>query len=171
MPSRKYRVAVGERVVEVEVSSVNGGTAVMVGGRSVEAVLGPPDAAGVRRLRIAERVQDVLLASRSGVVAIALDGVALEAEVQDERSARLARFGGAAARGHGPQAVKAPMPGLVVRVHVASGERVQAGQGLIVLQAMKMENELNCPTDGTVKAVHVRPGQAVEHGELLVELE
>ena len=63
------------------------------------------------------------------------------------------------------------MPGLIVRVNVEPGDRVQAGQGLVVMEAMKMENELRAQAAGTVKAVHAVAGNAVEKGALLVELE
>ena len=61
------------------------------------------------------------------------------------------------------------MPGLIVRVSVAAGDSVQAGQGLVVMEAMKMENELRAHGAGTVKAVHVEAGKAVEKGTVLVE--
>jgi biotin carboxyl carrier protein len=63
------------------------------------------------------------------------------------------------------------MPGLVVRVSVAVGDTVAAGQGLVAIEAMKMENELRCIAGGRVKAVHAVVGQAVEKGALLVEIE
>jgi pyruvate carboxylase subunit B len=63
------------------------------------------------------------------------------------------------------------MPGLIVRVQVQPGDRVQPGQGLVVMEAMKMENELRAPATATVKAIAVAPGQAVEKGALLVEME
>ncbi|MDE3052849.1 MAG: biotin/lipoyl-binding protein [Gemmatimonadota bacterium] len=63
------------------------------------------------------------------------------------------------------------MPGLIVRVHVKPGDVVQPGQGLVVMEAMKMENELRATAGGTVKAVAVAPGTAVEKGALLLELE
>jgi pyruvate carboxylase subunit B len=62
------------------------------------------------------------------------------------------------------------MPGLVVRVNVAVGDSVQAGQGVVVMEAMKMENELRASASGTVKAINVSPGKAVEKGTVLVEL-
>ena len=65
-------------------------------------------------------------------------------------------------------AVKAPMPGRVVRVLVAVGDRVIARQGVVVVEAMKMENELRGPRDGIVKEVGVVPGAAVETGAVLV---
>ncbi|MER3398468.1 MAG: hypothetical protein C4315_04555 [Chloroflexota bacterium] len=63
------------------------------------------------------------------------------------------------------------MPGLVVRVEAEAGQAVRRGQVLVVLQAMKMENELSAPRDGTVREVRVKPGQAVEHGEVLAVLQ
>ena len=60
---------------------------------------------------------------------------------------------------------------MIVRVHVADGEVVQPGQGLVVMEAMKMENELRATAAGTVRRVHVASGTAVEKGALLLELE
>jgi pyruvate carboxylase subunit B len=63
------------------------------------------------------------------------------------------------------------MPGLVVRVHATVGDKVSAGTGLVVLEAMKMENELKAAAAGVVKTVRVSPGVAVEKGQVLVEFE
>ena len=71
----------------------------------------------------------------------------------------------------GPSAVQSPMPGKVVKVLVAVGDEVKSGQGVVVVEAMKMENELKSPKDGKVKAVAVKEGQAVEAGQSLVTLE
>lgn len=71
----------------------------------------------------------------------------------------------------GPSAVQSPMPGKVVKVLVAVGDEVKAGQGVVVVEAMKMENELKSPKDGKVRAVAVREGQPVEAGQSLVTLE
>jgi acetyl/propionyl-CoA carboxylase alpha subunit len=68
-------------------------------------------------------------------------------------------------------AVTAPMPGTVIKVLVAAGERVSARQALVVLEAMKMETPLVSPYDGTVRAVHVAEGDRVAGGTLLVELD
>jgi pyruvate carboxylase subunit B len=62
------------------------------------------------------------------------------------------------------------MPGLVVRVHVQPGDRVEAGQGLVAMEAMKMENELRAPSAGSVVAVRVEAGAIVEKGAVLIEL-
>jgi biotin carboxyl carrier protein len=67
--------------------------------------------------------------------------------------------------------VKSPMPGKVVRLLVKSGDEIKTGQGVAVVEAMKMENELRAPRGGTVQEVRVREGQAVEAGETLVSIE
>jgi biotin carboxyl carrier protein len=71
----------------------------------------------------------------------------------------------------GASAVLSPMPGKVVKVLVAVGDEVKSGQGVVVVEAMKMENELKSPKDGKVKAVAVKEGQPVEAGQSLVTLE
>lgn len=69
-----------------------------------------------------------------------------------------------------PVAVRAPMPGLIVRVEVEQGQSIRVGQGLVVLEAMKMENEIKSLSAGKVAAVHVAAGKPVEKGELLISL-
>jgi biotin carboxyl carrier protein len=71
----------------------------------------------------------------------------------------------------GPVAVQSPMPGKVVKVLVAVGDEVKAGQGVVVVEAMKMENELKAPKDGKVKSVAVKEGQPVEAGQTLATLD
>ena len=92
-------------------------------------------------------------------------------EALDERTHAIRALSGAASAPAGPAPLKAPMPGLVVRVNVAVGDEVAAGQGLVVIEAMKMENELRAAAAGRVKAVRVAVGEAVEKGQLLVEME
>lgn len=72
--------------------------------------------------------------------------------------------------GNGPQRLVAPMPGKVVRVLVQTGDSVRARQPLVVVEAMKMENELRAGRDGVVAGIHVREGASVEAGALLVEI-
>jgi biotin carboxyl carrier protein len=67
----------------------------------------------------------------------------------------------------GRQEIVAPMPGRIVRALVAQGARVDAGQGLLVIEAMKMQNEIRSPKAGTVERLLVREGQAVNAGEIL----
>ena len=71
----------------------------------------------------------------------------------------------------GPKPLRAPMPGLVVQLEVAEGDQVTSGQGLVIVEAMKMENELKSEGEGTVKRILVEPGQAVDKDQVLVEFE
>jgi biotin carboxyl carrier protein len=78
---------------------------------------------------------------------------------------------GAGSAGGGPSRIEAPIPGKVVAVQVAVGDEVEPGKPLVVLEAMKMENELTAEQPGRVAAVHVAPGQTVDRGAPLVDLE
>jgi len=71
----------------------------------------------------------------------------------------------------GPEVIKTSMPGKVVKVMVEEGQQVKPGTGVVIIEAMKMENEIRCRNGGVIKAVHVRAGQAVEGDTLLVEIE
>lgn len=92
-----------------------------------------------------------------------------EFSIEDPRSlaGRRGKGGGA----EGPRAVKAPMPGRVVRVLVAAGAEVAEGQGVIVIEAMKMQNELKSPKTGSVSRIVVAPGDTVSSGDVLVVVE
>ena len=70
-----------------------------------------------------------------------------------------------------PSRLTAIIPGLILKLLVGPGDRVRRGQGLLVLEAMKMENRITVPTDATIKALHVTPGDTVAKGQLLVEFE
>ncbi len=83
----------------------------------------------------------------------------------------LATEGLAVRKGDGPQQITAYMPGRVVKVLVGEGDSVEAGQGLVVLEAMKMENEIQAEHDGVVSRVFVSDGQPVEGGDPLFEIE
>ena len=87
------------------------------------------------------------------------------AEVIDPRAWRGRRHGALEAQGR--QQILAPMPGKIIRVLVQAGEKVQAGQGLLVVEAMKMQNEIRSPKSGTVERLLAKEGQPVNSGEVL----
>jgi len=117
----------------------------------------------------------VLLAGRShevyatlslaGQIQLQTNGREFMAEVLDPRSWRGRRHGTAEAEGR--QQIVAPMPGKVIRLLVKGGDAVEANQGLLVVEAMKMQNEIRSPKSGTVERVLVTEGQAVNAGEVL----
>ncbi len=106
-----------------------------------------------------------------GTLRVTIRNRATTVRVQDETDLLLERFGLEEEAGAGARAVHAPMPGLVLRVLVEPGRHVAEGDGLLVLEAMKMENELRASAAGTVKAVHAATGEAVGKNALLIEME
>lgn len=93
-----------------------------------------------------------------------------EVRVMDERTHRLAKSRGGLSGLVADSAIKAPIPGLVVKVNVQEGEEVKAGQSVVILQAMKMENELRAPRGGTITTIKCKPGDSVNQGDVLVTL-
>ena len=166
----KYVVEInGERVnVELE-----GATAIVNGERlsvDLQSVPGTP----VRLVRIGEAMHRV--ASRRqpqngrGSYAIDVDGFRYEVLALDERTRVIRDLSAKSEKASGPAPLKAPMPGLVVRIAVAVGDTVAAGQALVVVEAMKMENELRAAAPGVVTAIRAVQGTAVEKGAVLIEL-
>jgi len=106
-----------------------------------------------------------------GVLAIWVEGELHRIEFEEAgRHRRKAARAGGQGKG-GPQTIVAPMPGKVVKLLVASGQEVSAGQGVIVIEAMKMENELKATGPGVVKEIKVQEGAGVGGGEVLVVIE
>jgi pyruvate carboxylase subunit B len=171
----KYFVQVSARTYEVQV----GGEQVMIDGQPVDAHLGAVPGTPLYHLLLGPQSWTVAVeppeegTGEAGPVHWVLSAVGERRDVLviDERAKQVQDLTG---RRAGPQAsgvVRAPMPGLVVRVEVQVGDRVTAGAGLVVVEAMKMENELRAPAAGDVAAIHVTAGAAVEKGAPLVTLQ
>ncbi|MFL5466154.1 MAG: biotin/lipoyl-containing protein [Gemmatimonadaceae bacterium] len=127
----------------------------------------------VRMVRIGTQVYRVVAQNQQGRGRYTLwvDGYRFDVEALDERTRAIRDQSAATAAPAGPTPVRAPMPGLIVRVNVKPGDTVQAGQGVVVMEAMKMENELRSTSAGVVRSVEVAPGAAVEKGAILVSLD
>jgi biotin carboxyl carrier protein len=163
----KFIAREGDRDREVEVLRHGSGYRVRIGDQWLEA-----DFVGVGRyvhsLRLEDGTQFSLVHHRDGNMhEISLGGATVYVEVIDPTAAkRRRRDDEMGASG----VVKALMPGRVVRVLVAKGDTVRKGTGLLILEAMKMENEIQAPADGTVDELFVEPGQTVEAGADLVHI-
>jgi biotin carboxyl carrier protein len=130
--------------VEADAVEVSAGVySILIEGRSFEA-----------RIEPAPKGARVVVAGRE-----------YSASVRDPRQWK--RHGGAAREAEGRQQVLAPMPGKIIRVLVKTGEPVAAGQGLLVIEAMKMQNEVRSPKSGTVERLLVNEGQTVNAAEIL----
>ncbi|HEV7763682.1 MAG TPA: biotin/lipoyl-containing protein [Thermoanaerobaculia bacterium] len=157
----------GPRDIEVEVLRQGTGYRVRIGERWLEADLvsaGP----FVRSLRLDDGTQIALTHHREGNThEISIGGATVAVDIIDPLAAkRRRREDDIGATG----VVKAMMPGRVVRVLVAKGDVVRKGAGLLILEAMKMENEITAPADGTVDEMFVEAGQTVESGAELLHI-
>src|SRR5688500_18216318 len=142
-------VRINDQILEVDSESVSGQPvySLIIGGKSYEAYIYPD-----------EKDWQVLLRGRL-----------FHAIVEDEREKRLLAAGGKVAEG-GEFHLKAPMPGLIVAIPVTEGQEVKQGQVLLVLESMKMQNELKAPRDGTVSRIRVKVGETVEQKQTLVNV-
>lgn len=162
----KYSVTVDGQTFDVEIQ----GDETRVNGRRTEAALIGIPATPLRQLVMGVRSRTFALRRDGDHWLVEWCGLRVAARVLDERRRRLQGMAGAGSRATERRVVKAPMPGLVLRLEVEEGQRVEAGTGLLVLEAMKMENEITAPGAGTVHRIEVEPGQPVEKGVTLVEI-
>ena len=146
----RYLVRLGPQTIEVDLRAAgNGVYSLLVGGRSYEV--------------------DVLPGEEG--VTVLVRGEPYHIQVQDERTARLRAAGAKGGRPAGKRMVTSPMPGKVIKHLVKVGDAVAAGQGVIVVEAMKMENELKAPAPGTVREIRAPEGAVVQGGAPLVIIE
>lgn len=153
--------------------TLDGASVQFEGEAPVHAELAEVEGSPVRTVKLGSHVYRVVVRKHSGKGRYTLwvDGHRFEAEALDERTRAIRDISAANAAPAGPAPILAPMPGLIIRINVGPGDRVEAGDGVVVMEAMKMENELRATSSGTVKAIKVSPGTAVERGALLVEME
>ncbi|HVH68705.1 MAG TPA: biotin/lipoyl-containing protein [Gemmatimonadales bacterium] len=164
----KYLVTIGSQTLEVAVENGR----VLVGGEALDAQLVAVSGTPLYHLLLGGESWTVAAQPLEGAGRWALGAVGERVEVAavDERAQHVEASAGPSGVPMGGGTVVAPMPGLVVRVEVVPGQRVEAGTGLVVVEAMKMENELRAARAGVVEAVHVTPGQPVEKGAVLVTM-
>jgi biotin carboxyl carrier protein len=172
----KFQFDIAERERSVEVHRHGSGYRVVIDGqvRMVDAVRVKGDTWSLivrsennLRLRSVEAI--VVPQNGNGTVDVYIDGHRITVGQRSGLGRRTRGVG--AAHGAGPQRLTAPMPGKVIRVLVKAGDEVQSRQGMIVVEAMKMENELRATRGGRVREVFVTEGQSVEAGTALVVVE
>lgn len=165
----KYEVLLGGKTRVVELAQQNGAWKISLDGNALDA----------NAVEVAPNTFSVLLNGESHEIRIAPrpDGsltlhtglAEYHAEVSDPRSWRGRRHGALEAEGR--QQIAAPMPGKVVRLLIKQGDTVEVGQGLLVVEAMKMQNEIRSPKSGKVEKLFASEGQAVNAGDVLVWVE
>lgn len=162
-----YDIAIDGKNYRLDLKQAEGQWECRVDGRPVEvdAVLARPD---VLSIRIGNKAYEVKCERVGGELHLWVGSMRFAVEVCDPRSLRgRAR----AADDHGPKKLTAPMPGKVVRVLASQGAEVEAGAGVLVVEAMKMQNEVKSPKKGTIQRILVREGAAVNAGDVLAIVE
>ena len=162
-----YEIAINGKNYRLDLNQVEAGWACRVDGREVEvdAVLARPD---VLSIRLGNKAYEVKCERVGSELHLWVGSMRFAAEVHDPRSLR-AR--GRAADDRGPKKLTAPMPGKVVRVLASQGAEVEAGAGVLVVEAMKMQNEVKSPKKGTIQRILVNEGAAVNAGDVLAIVE
>lgn len=166
----KFYVDVEGRTFELDFQDEDGQLRVEVDGLHLILDLRQVSAPSLYSLLIDNRSFDVLAEAKDDAYDILIGPEMFHLVVQDEWTRRLANIQRKTVVESGELAVKAPMPGAVVAVEVEVGQEVKRGQGLVVLSAMKMENQIKAPRAGRVVSVDVQAGQTVEQGRTLVVL-
>jgi biotin carboxyl carrier protein len=162
-----FHAVVDGRELRVEVRRAEGRFAVTLAGKPME-IDYVPAGNHFASLLVEGKSYEVGLEPRASGYTVSLADDTLEVQLHESSRAAVLV---AAKSAPGAASVQAPMPGRIVRVLVPVGQQVAAGQGLLVMEAMKMENELRAARAGRVREVRVAEGQAVETGALLVVLE
>ncbi len=162
----KYVATLGGRSEPVEVTGSDGRYQVTLGGRTWE-VDARLTAQGIASLLVGSVSHVADVTDDAGRCVVDVGGETYAIQVEEHTRWTIRTRGGAAAGPRG-QTLVAPLPGRITRVAVAPGEAVAAGSALVVIEAMKMENELRASAPGTVMEVRVQAGQAVNAGDVLV---
>ena len=164
----RFEAEVNGETVAIEVTGTGGHYRVAVGDEAAD-VDARQNPEGIWSLVIGDVSHVVDVSDRDGVSVVEVDGETYRIRVEEE-TRYIIRTRGGKAQTSG-QVLKAPMPGKVVHVGVEVGQAVKPGDGLIVLEAMKMENEFRATVVGSVKEIRVQVGQPVNPGDTLVVIE
>ena len=161
----KYITEVNGQSFEIE---LNRNDELLVNGEARTVDFRHNNSQGVFSLIIDHQSYEAIVEERDGKLMVMIYGALYEVTVEDERARRLAAAGGGLkASGN---AVTAPMPGLIVEVLVEEGQEIDAGETVVILESMKMQNELKSASGGTVSKVNVAAGDNVEQNKVLVAI-
>jgi biotin carboxyl carrier protein len=161
----KYSTSVGDKTFIID---VNRDGEVTVDGQVIPVDFLSLNRSNAFSLLLNNNSYEMLVSEEDNGYQVLAMGHLFTVHVEDERARRLAQASRGYIPGSGEIQVKAPMPGLIVAIPVIEGQIVKRGDVLVVLESMKMENELKAPRDGTVSGVRVKLRQGVEQNQTLV---
>ncbi len=162
----RYTAIIGGEERLIEVTPRDNGYRVVIGGRELDLDAVHLQGFAVSLIAGTRSYRCDIDPGKNGQIGVLVGETVYPLEILDERKLRMRRASGKFTL-EGPQRIDAPMPGKVTRVMVKVGDQVEEGQGLVVVEAMKMENELKSPKAGKVTELHAIEGAAVESGAKL----
>lgn len=162
----KYITTINDRKFEIE---IRGDGSIWVNGQQREVDFLPLTDALYSVLMNATS-HEVVVEERDGMYEVLMGGRLYNGTVTDERTQLMKSRRGGLEADSGELSIKAPMPGLIVAIPVNEGQTVTAGQTLVILESMKMQNELKAPRDGTVQRISIKPGETVEQKRVLITM-
>jgi biotin carboxyl carrier protein len=163
----KYVTSTGDESFEIE---INGENDLLVNGQRMVIDFRSVVGQSVYSLIVNGKSYEALVQPTEEGLEVLLHGQLFQISIEDERQRRLRQSTGSVTVRRGEFHLKAPMPGLIVTVHVRDGQEVKKGDRMIVLESMKMQNEISSPTDGTVRTLRIKPGDSVDQNQVLLTL-
>lgn len=163
----KYFARIGENEYEIEIED----DALYLNGERLDVDLRQSGAPELYSMLFNGRSYELLIEAERFRYGVSIRGDRYDVRVEDERQRRMAPEREVPELPEGELPVTAPIPGLVVKVLVEEGEKVDDGQPLVILEAMKMENEIRAVRAGTVRQLQTAPGQRIEQNGILLTLE
>ncbi len=167
----KYHVAIDGEAVDLELIERDGRQLVLIDGEEHEVDFRPVGGETAWSLLLGNLSRPISFESRPDGLSVTVESESYLVRVEDERSRAARKVAGDRGRQDQSKVVLSMMPGIVREVMVAPGDEVTAGQPLLILEAMKMENEIRAALPGVVKTVHAEANQTVSKGDALVTLE
>jgi biotin carboxyl carrier protein len=163
----KYIVQIGDEEIEVEAIRSGETCSFKLNGKRIDLDIAELLAEGSRSILASGKSFEAEVAELPEGLLVHLGGHHTLCRVEEKRKARLAHLAGEEEE-EGKKILHAQMPGLVVQMLVSEGQEVKSGQGVLIVEAMKMQNELKAPVDGIVEEIRVKEGQPVEKDQVLM---
>ena len=163
-------VAITERG-ELSIEVIDGARKVVIGGQARDVDMQDIGSQSLFSLLVDNGSYEVLIEEQGEELRVRLEGTVYTVRVQGKDRHRLSKLVSAAPRPKGEVAIRAPIPGLVVSVPVTAGQPVSEGEVLLVLESMKMHNELRSPQDGVIQAVNVAAGDLINGDQVLLVID
>ena len=164
----KYFTKVSGRELQVEVVESDGGLSLIVNGKPHHAELDRISSDNLFSLIIDNRSHQLFFEEADNGHWVSVDGHKFFVELEDERAHFIRGLIKSDTKPRGPTAIKAPMPGLIIKLFAEENQPVKKGDALVIIEAMKMENEIRANGDGAVKKILVNEGDSVSKGAVLI---